>query len=56
MDCSVPESVVLGFEICDQLRDVAPNGVSGYVGVHCSGEEELFVDELVEDVDLFGVW
>ena len=42
-------------KIFDHLRDVAPDGVSGYVGVHCPGVEEPFVKELVESLELRGV-
>ena len=47
MNYSVPESGVRRFQVFDQFRDVAPDGVSGNIGVHCPGEEEPFVEELI---------
>ena len=31
---------------------MAPDGVAGYVGIDCPGEEEPFVEELIERVEL----
>ena len=43
------------FKVFDQLRNVAPDRVSVDVGVHCPGEEEPFVEELVESIEFRGV-
>ena len=46
----------------NQLLDVAPDGVSGNVGVDCPSAEEPLVEELVESVEFcwvrsdFGCW
>ena len=55
MDYRIPEFWVRRFEVFDQICDVAPDGVSGNVGVHCPGEVEPFVEALIEGVELVGV-
>ena len=53
---------VLGLKIFDELLDVAPDGISGYVGVDCPGVAEPFVEEVDESVEFrrvrcdFGRW
>ena len=55
MNSAIPESRIRGLEIFDQLLDMAPDGISGYVGVDCPSEEEPFVEELVESVEFRGI-
>ena len=58
----VPQSWIRGLEVFNELQDVAPDGVTGNVGIECSCEEEPLVEELVESVELcwvrsdFGCW
>ena len=62
MDPSTPESGVLGLKVFDELLDVAPDWISGDVGVDCPGEAEPFVEEVGESVEFrrvrcdFGRW
>ena len=55
MNSAIPESGVRGLKIFDQLLDMAPDGISGNVGVDCPVEEEPFVEELVESVEFRGI-
>ena len=55
MDSAIPKSRIRGLEIFDQLLDMAPDGISGNVGVDCPREEEPFVEELAESVEFRGV-
>ena len=52
----VPKSWIRGLEVFDELQDVAPDGVTGNVGIECSGEEEPLVEESRESVEFCGVW
>ena len=56
MDSAIPKSRIRGLEIFDQLLDMAPDGISGNVGVDCPSEEEPFVEELVESVEFRWIW
>ena len=56
MYSAVPESWIRGLEVFNELLDVAPNGVAGNVGIDCPGEEEPFVEELIERVELGWIW
>ena len=62
MDSAIPKSRIRGLEVFDQLLNLAPDGVAGNVGVYCPGEEEPFVEELIERVEFcwirgdFGRW
>ena len=62
MNSAIPESRVRWLEIFDQLLDMAPDGISGDVGVDCPSEEEPFVEEVVESIEFrcirgdFGRW
>ena len=56
MDSAIPKSWIRGFEVFDQLLDMAPDGISGDVGVDCPSEEEPFVEELVKSVKFCGIW
>ena len=55
MNSAIPESRVRRLQIFDQLLDMAPDGISGNVGVDCPGEKEPFVEELVEGIEFRGV-
>ena len=55
LNSAIPDSRIRGLEIFDQLLDMAPDGISGNVGVDCPSEEEPFVEELVECVELSGI-
>ena len=52
----VPQSWIRGLEVFNELQDVAPDGVTGNVGIECSGEEEPLVEESRESVEFRGVW
>ena len=52
MYSAIPKSWIRGLEVFNELLDVAPDGVAGDVGVGCPGEEEPFVEKLIERVEL----
>ena len=56
LNSAAPKSRIRGLEIFDQLLDMAPDGVTGNVGIECSGEEEPFIEELVESIEFRGIW
>ena len=62
MDPSAPKSGVFGFKSLDEFLEIAPDGISGDVGVDCPGEAEPFVEEVGESVEFrrvrcdFGRW
>ena len=51
MDSAIPKSRIRGLEIFDQLLAIAPDGVSGNVRIDCPGEEEPFIEEVVESIE-----
>ena len=56
MYSAIPKSWIRGLEVFNKLLDVAPDGVTGNVGIDCPGEEEPFVEESSESVEFRCVW
>ena len=58
----IPKSWIRGLEVFTELQDVAPDGITGNVGIECSGEEKPLVEESRESVEFcwvrgdFGCW
>ena len=52
----VPKSWIRGLEVFNELQDVAPDGITGNVGIECSGEEEPLVEESRESVEIRWIW
>ena len=44
MNPAAPKSWIRGLKVFDEFQDVAPDGVTGNVGIECSGEEEPFFE------------